>query len=167
MRGTVLRLSIFPGTTPGQHTPAQVLCPHPYPLSDLSCHPQAHLLLPGSLSPHIHILLQPPHCSACPKQPACVLSMFSPPAGCSVIVLAQEGEGVACGCSDAGLSAQFSACYYLSSRLPLARLPQRPAQAPCSSAPLFLNYHWGALLTCLPLSKKLSGSPSPFCTPRT
>lgn len=163
----MLHLSIFPGTTPGRHTAAQVLCPHPDPLSDLSCHPQAHLLPLGSLSPHIHILaatsLQCLPKTAC----LCIIHMFSPPAGCSVIVLAQEGEGVACGCSDAGLSAQFSACYYLSSRLPLARLPQRPAQAPCSSAPLFLNYHWEVLLTCLPLSKKLSGSPSPFCTPRT
>lgn len=164
----MIRLSISPqAPTPGQCPPAYVLCPHPCPHPDLSGPPQARLLPPGPLYPRCTspaaTSLQCLPRTAC----LCIIHMFSPPAGCSVIVLAQEGEGVACGCSDAGLSAQFSACYYLSSRLPLACLLQRPAQAPSSSAPLFLNYHWGAPLTCLPLSKELSGSPSPHCTPRT
>lgn len=78
--------------------------------------------------------------------PTCIPNVLRLPVstqpGSPVILLAQEGEGAACGRSDAVLSAQPSACYYLSSRLPLARLPQRPVQPPCSSAPLFLNYHW-------------------------
>lgn len=107
--------------------------------------PRGSSASPQSLSPHGSTSLQPPHGSACPERLClCIIHMFSPPARCSVIVLVQEGEGAACGRSDAELSAQFSSCYYLYSRLPLARLPQRPAQAPCSSAPLFLNYHWGA-----------------------
>lgn len=101
------------------------------PIPALTLTPSYHPRLTGSpLSPQIHI----PKTTSfqCPPGTArpCIIHMFSPPAGCSVIVLAQEGEGAACGCSDAGLSAPFSACYYLFSRLPLASLPQRPARAP-------------------------------------
>lgn len=59
-----------------------------------SCHSQAPLLLAGPLALQI--------CTPASSQQH---HMFSPPAGRWVIVLLQEGEGAACGRSDAGLSA--------------------------------------------------------------
>jgi hypothetical protein len=96
----------------------------------------------------------------------CIIYVFTQ-LGAPVIVLAQEGEGAACGCSDAGLSAPLVRLLLPLLRAPISMPAPEACAALCSSAPLFLNYHWGAPLTCLPLSKKLSGSPLPPCTPKT
>lgn len=70
-----------------------------------SCHSQAHLLPADPLAPRIHIpAASQQHRNSLPAP--CIIHMFSPPAGRWVIVLAQEGEGAACGRSDAGLSAR-------------------------------------------------------------
>lgn len=85
--------------------------------------------------------------------------------GAAVIVLVQEGEGAACGRHDAGLSAPL---------LPVLLPPlQAPISQPAPEACVALRSFWAPRhlcsliitgeprLTCLPLSKKLSGSPLP------